>query len=300
MWTRRELKERARHRVLRNYWNCIGVCLVMAVLFGRYPINVETLRIFHSAKDKMHIENMEDIQRLVELENAVERGERSRMNKVLLTHAGAIVISVFTSAASVVCMAVRMFCNINAESGNFGIVVASIVGGCLFFTFFCVNVMMLGECRFYMENHTYKKTHLFRMFFLYRYRILKNPICVMALYTIKLFLWSLTIVGGLWKSYEYQMVPFLLAENPKISAKMAFSLSKQMMDGQKWKSFLLDVSFIGWSLLSLCTLGVGAVFWGISYRTATRAELYMVLRGKALEEKMEYYECCNDAYLLGA
>ena len=75
-------------------------------------------------------------------------------------------------------------------------------------------------------------------------------------------------------------------------------MRETVLRGQKWDCFLLDFSFLGWSLLALCTLGITAVFWSLSYHLAAKAELYVVLRKKAIEEKMEYWECCNDVYLI--
>ena len=70
-------------------------------------------------------------------------------------------------------------------------------------------------------------------------------------------LWTLCLViPGIVKSYEYKMIPYILAENPRISRKRAFEISKNMMDGEKWNAFVLDLSFIGWNLLSTITFGI--------------------------------------------
>ena len=74
------------------------------------------------------------------------------------------------------------------------------------------------------------------------------------------------------------MVPNLLADEPGISGPEAMERSKQMMHGHKWKTFLLDLSFIGWFLLSVITLGIVNVFWTQPYLEATDAELYKVLK----------------------
>ncbi len=297
MWTRQQLKVAARGRIEKNYWNCVAVCLAMAIIFGRYPINVETLRIFHSATDKLNIESVEDFQQFVK-ENPVRHGEHRKGYKILATHMGAVLISIMTSVGSFICMSIRMFCNMEKSGKSLEMILASVAVVSILFTLLIVNMMIIGECRFYLENRKYKHTQLFRVFFLFRYGIIKNPMLVMFKYTGCIFLWSFTIVGGIWKAYEYRMVPFLLAENPKISSEEAFTLSRQMMRGQKWDCFLLDFSFLGWSLLALCTLGITAVFWSLSYHLAAKAELYVVLRKKAIEEKMEYWECCNDVYLI--
>ena len=72
----------------------------------------------------------------------------------------------------------------------------------------------------------------------------------MFLMDLKTLLWLfLFIVPGVIKAYEYSMIPYLLAENPNLSASEAFSLSKQMTTGQKADLFVLDLSFLGWIIL---------------------------------------------------
>ena len=69
----------------------------------------------------------------------------------------------------------------------------------------------------------------------------------------------------------------------------AFQISKQMMDGQKWAAFVMDLSFIGWSLLSVCTCGLLAIFYVNPYVQATNTELF-------LELKRQYFENRQNAY----
>ena len=103
-------------------------------------------------------------------------------------------------------------------------------------------------------------------------------------------LWYLTIIGGVIKTYEYRMIPYIIAEHPKIKRKEAFKLSKQMMKGNKWRTFVLDLSFFGWNLLSVLTFGLLSLLYVNPYNSATFAELYSYLREKAIENKCEYYE----------
>ena len=90
------------------------------------------------------------------------------------------------------------------------------------------------------------------------------------------------------------MIPYILAENPKIKRKEAFKLSKEMMRGNKWKTFLLDVSFIGWSFVSILTFGLLNILYVNPYKTATMTELYVVLKKKAIEENYEYCESLSN------
>lgn len=74
--------------------------------------------------------------------------------------------------------------------------------------------------------------------------------------------------------YEYRMIPYLLAENPKMDRKEAFKKSKEMMKGNKWRAFILDISFILWEILSVLTYGLLNIFYVNPYRVATSVELY--------------------------
>lgn len=70
---------------------------------------------------------------------------------------------------------------------------------------------------------------------------------LMGLYTL---LWTLLfIIPGLIKTYSYAMTPYILAENPGMTATDAITESRRIMDGNKWRLFCLGFSFIGWGLL---------------------------------------------------
>ena len=93
------------------------------------------------------------------------------------------------------------------------------------------------------------------------------------------------------------MIPYILAENPKVQRKQAFKLSKQMMKGNKWNTFILDLSFILWEIASLCTFGLLNILYVNPYNSATLAELYITLRKKVIKEKEEDFEVLNDVDL---
>ncbi|KAA6302410.1 MAG: hypothetical protein EZS26_001523 [Candidatus Ordinivivax streblomastigis] len=101
---------------------------------------------------------------------------------------------------------------------------------------------------------------------------------LMGLFTI---LWMLLlIVPGLIKSYSYAMTPYILYDDPTVGANEAIEKSMAMMDGHKAKLFLLDLSFIGWLLLSILTLGIG-LLWLIPYMQTARAAFYEEVRDAA-------------------
>ncbi len=108
-----------------------------------------------------------------------------------------------------------------------------------------------------------------------------NIVKIMFFKSLYTFLWSLLlIIPGIIKGYEYRMIPYLLAENPNIDMKEAFSLTKQMMDGDKANAWVLDLSFIGWNLLGALTCCILSIFYVNPYQNLTNAQLYEVLKIK--------------------
>lgn len=105
---------------------------------------------------------------------------------------------------------------------------------------------------------------------------------VMFLRSLFIGLWSLLlVVPGIIKYYEYYMVPYLVAEYPEKDRKEIFSLSKQMMTGYKFDTFVLELSFIGWFLLGVLACGIGTLFV-MPYFEGTKAQLYLHLKEERL------------------
>lgn len=89
-----------------------------------------------------------------------------------------------------------------------------------------------------------------------------------------IFLWTLLfIIPGIIKGLSYAMTPFLMAENPNMTASEAIATSKLIMDGHKWELFCLEFSFIGWTILSILTFGIGFLFL-TPYMNAAMAAFY--------------------------
>ncbi|WP_168119890.1 DUF975 family protein [Paenibacillus sp. HB172176] len=98
---------------------------------------------------------------------------------------------------------------------------------------------------------------------------------LMGIFTL---LWSLLfIIPGIIAGYRYSQAYYILIDNPDISALEAIRRSKEMMAGHKWRYFVLQLSFIGWYLLCMLTLGIGAL-WLAPYMAATNAHFYENLR----------------------
>lgn len=105
------------------------------------------------------------------------------------------------------------------------------------------------------------------------------------------------MVGGIVKTYSYFLVPYIVAENPNISANEAISLSRRMMKGHKWECFVAQLSFLGWYLLSIATFGLSAIFYSNGYNAAFFAEYYVKLRATAKSAGIKGSEWLCDEYL---
>lgn len=92
------------------------------------------------------------------------------------------------------------------------------------------------------------------------------------------FAWSLLLViPGIVKGYSYLMAPYILADNPGMTAREALSESKRMTNGHKFDLFVLGLSFIGWFLLIPITLGL-IMIWLVPYTNATLANYYLAMK----------------------
>lgn len=106
----------------------------------------------------------------------------------------------------------------------------------------------------------------------------KNIVKTMFHYDMRVFLWSLLfIIPGFYKEYQYRLVPYILAEHPDMNYREVLQKSRDMMNGHKWRAFVLDLSFILWHIFGLITCGIGEIFYVSPYHNLTLAALYRKL-----------------------
>lgn len=162
---------------------------------------------------------------------------------------------------------------------NKGEVVAALFIGSaisLIYRYCVLNVAVVGQCRFAMENHFSKNVSLRRLIAPFHRKTLMNTVRVMLIYHALMFLWSLTLIGGVYKYYQYYAIPYLVAENPAISWRDAKNLSCRMTDGKKMKIFLTQISFFYvWILKAVPVAGLLAA---LPLEMSLHSEIYFVLR----------------------
>ncbi|MGN8773780.1 DUF975 family protein [Candidatus Weimeria sp. HCP3S3_B5] len=103
----------------------------------------------------------------------------------------------------------------------------------------------------------------------------------LAYFTTNLFigLWTLLfVIPGIYKSFCWAMTFYIIADDPDISGTEARRLSEAMMEGHKMEFFILQLSFIGWALLSACTFGILGIFYVAPWMATTNADYYDNLR----------------------
>ena len=101
---------------------------------------------------------------------------------------------------------------------------------------------------------------------------------IMLLQVIYVILWMLLlIIPGIIKSYSYAMTEFIAEDNPELGPMECIDRSMAMMKGHKWELFLLDLSYIGWLLLGLLSLGIG-LLWIIPWMNMARVKFYEELK----------------------
>ncbi|SDB40992.1 Uncharacterized membrane protein [Pseudobutyrivibrio sp. YE44] len=189
--------------------------------------------------------------------------------------------------------------------GFYIIYMVSIVIICLF-----MNVITVGELKFYYEFYRGSKGDFGTFFEGFKNHRMWRIIGGMFLMALKLMLWPipgyilmlvgivmaemdtmwviLAVVGGILyfagcvmtiiKGYQYRMIPYLLIDRPDLTIKECFKMTKQMTDGYKGALFVMDLSFIGWVLLSLLTCGILIIFYVGPYIHLAEAGCYDFLK----------------------
>lgn len=305
MWKRKVMKKKARISMKQNYWRMISVCFLAAMLAGAYPSSttflgsqalIPSIERRVSAPFASEDTNSEVITEIVRrLFHGTFISDFMASPASFLADMLVDLGSTSTSAFFSLLRAVNNFLTESWDISTFLLILGVIVS--LLYHFFISNMLLVGERRYFLEAHSYRQAPISKIFFLYKLRCIAGPAWILFCRTVFQLLWGLTIVGGVIKYYEYRMIPFILAENPKISRRDAFFLSRQLMQHSKWKLFKMHVSFIGWKLLSLLTFGILDLVFVNPYMSASEAELYLTLRRNYVLSRSPRYEFLNDSYL---
>lgn len=284
MWSRKELKKNAKKRVSQNYWRCVLAAFIMIFLIGgsgggsstSYKSGSLNKLMDEDSNGGMNFDDFVD-----EFEEKIDDyidSDKSSESDVKFGDVVDDMEDAFNTpeARDKISEAFPIIGTI-AVVALIIVLIIVVISVCT--SVFLLNPLLVGGRKFFMENHRDKGMigefgHAFSTNY-------KNITLTMFLMKLYIALWTLLfIIPGIIKNYEYRMIPYLLADNPDIDRNDAFLISKEMMRGNKWNAFVLDLSFIGWYLLNILTCGLLSIFYINPYVRQTEAELYFALKGE--------------------
>lgn len=261
MWSRAELKTSAKQILQKNYWGAVVVALVLSIAVGGPGIgggiSSNNVSEINTSVDNSVIDDG--------LGNFYSGSSYNVANKMIET-IKEMINSISMSTWLIILMLI------------FVIMIAAIV-----ISAFVMAPLEVGCRRWMLKNRTANPPYGemasgFKDGYL-------NIVKIMFFRNLFIGLWSLLfVIPGIVKSYEYRMIPYLLAENPNMSMSEAFDRSKNMMYNNKMNAFILDFSFIGWYLLVGLTCGILSFFYVTPYVYLTETELYVTLCGNPKNE----------------
>lgn len=269
MWTRAELKSKAKFSFKRNYWKSVLISLILALLVGGGSSgssisSAVSNNLIGSSDSSVTDDYSNDDSSLYEGNDFYDdtydgnvEDDIDDLKSMADNTAGMMAIGIFLIV--------------------FIIVFVVLMAVVILLDVFIFNPLEVGCKKYYLRNlNEPAQVGNIGYAFDNNYKNITKTMFFRDLFTV---LWTLLfIIPGIVKSYEYQMIPYLLADNPQMTKEQAFEESKRMMQGQKWKAFVLDLSFIGWNILSALTLGILGIFYVQPYMDATHAALYEALR----------------------
>lgn len=269
MWTRAELKSKAKFSFKRNYWKSVLISLILALLVGGGSSgssisSAVSNNLIGSSDSSVTDDYFNDDSSLYDGNDFYDdtydgnvEDDIDDLNSMADNTAGMMAIGIFLMVF------IMMF-----------VVLMAVV---ILLDVFIFNPLEVGCKKYYLRNlNEPAQVGNIGYAFDNNYKNITKTMFFRDLFTV---LWTLLfIIPGIVKSYEYQMIPYLLADNPQMTKEQAFEESKRMMQGQKWKAFVLDLSFIVWNILSALTLGILGIFYVQPYMDATHAALYEALR----------------------
>lgn len=300
MWNRKELKTKARSTVKKNYWTIVLVCFILALLTEEFGTSMigwiqekDTLDPIYIINDEAILQdenvNHEQINKMkkeiakveTEINNIKEKLIPDNLKGVetkILEMMKANVNSMLKTQKYIVKIwdAITSF-NINAPFLGITLSLTAVIAA--IYNLIIRNPLIVAGRKYFLvarEGENVKTIGIASEIFKWQNWI--NVAIIMFLKNFYNFLWYITIIGGPIKTYEYRMIPYILAEKPETSIKEAFKTSKKMMKKNKWRAFVLDLSFIGWEIASILTFGILNILYTNPYKSMTCTELYVALK----------------------
>lgn len=314
MIERKKIKKAAKKILKAHYSFLVIACMISGFIATEFSSSFDQLSVRNdtsvevqgslpsqiSASQVLEDVLQDNIEKGKEDANIILNEEISENDSQILGRTRGVFATVINSLTSgSIFVSIVAAINSMVGSENLAILIMIGLGLLLFFLvwFYIQNTFAVILRRIFLESRIYEKVSFERFMFLSRVKRWNRASFTMFVCYIYQTLWSLTIVGGFIKHYAYFLVPYIIAENPDIKANQAISLSRKMMKGHKWECFKIDITFIGWTILSSFTFGLSAIFFSNPYKMATFSEYYVGLRQEAKNKNIENINLLNDTYL---
>lgn len=300
---RRQWKKTAKEHLKKKYWILVVVCLFASFLGIEFGMSFAAVRtqMPQTSTSEVYQELLENEQEeaQTQVNQKTEEIKEHDTNAYLGRSRGVLssVVNSYSSGSFLLQIADGLQ---NMVGSGSVYLVLMILGGLAVYCivwFFIKETYLVISRRIVLESRTYEKVPIRRFLYPIQTKKWTNIAGVMMVKSIYYYLWSLTGIGGIIKKYSYSMVPYLLAENPGLRAKEAITLSRKMMKGHKWEYFVAEVSFLGWEILNMITLGISGIFYSNPYRAAFFGEFYAAVRSQAKENQVEGTQLLEDQYL---
>ncbi len=320
MRTRKQMKTAAKKNLKQHYFLFVLLCLAVSLLGGELVMSgtpgedmaedmtPQTRVTFTDAIVTSFTEFVVDVaegkkedreQRIREKEERYVE-EAGRDGQEIFGRSRGVLASVVNKLASGAYL-MTLLVGLRSLVGTDEVAIVLLLLGALallcLFQVFVVGVCRTVAVRMFLEGRCYEKVPGQRIWFLLRVKKWCHVAVANFVTDLFLFLWGLTVIGGVIKSYSYHLVPYLLAENPAMKTLEAITLSRRLMKGHKWECFVLELSFLGWDLLGILTLGAANILFGAPYKMAVMAEYYAGLRRLGIQDRVEGAELMDDRYL---
>ena len=296
MWKRKDLKVKAKKVVKKNYWTAIIVCFIIALFTGEFGASTIGIWQMDDSIDPNYVMKQENI--VVNNEEAQEKiddakqdeeelnKKKSSLNDIQLKLLETVEASVnnITKPLKYILRiwdAIELF-GLKETGLGIGLILISLIA-IAYLILLAVPLTVAGK-RYFLKAREEENTKMGVMKETFKKGNWKNVVIIMFFKNLYNLLWFFTIIGGFIKLYEYRMIPSILVYNSNVERKEAFRLSKEMMRNNKWKTFILDFSFILWCILSFFTFGILNILYVNPYIAATTAELYVTLKNGNKEE----------------
>ena len=311
---RKGMKANARKAYKRHYWMIVVICLFASVFGVTYSSSTWSVNASSPSATVQEdgtaqsdnvskvLENLlvgDESQARRQVEHNQEQIVQNDTNAMMGRKRGvfASLLNSFSSGSVILSMADAANSIVHNDGVAVAVPIVVSLAVYLFVWLFVQQTYRVVMMRMLLEGRTYDKLPVSRFLYPITTRKWLSMAKVMLLENVFLFLWTFTIIGAFIKPYSYRMVPYIVAENPNIGAREAISLSRRMMKGHKWECFVADLSFLGWWLLNLFTLGLSGIFYSNGYNAAFFAEYYVYVRSMAKTTGIAGSEMLNDEYL---